>query len=98
MRVDNGAIGGTASSLYTQDTTKTAQSFRSSSSTWTAGSDRSYLSNTGELVGLAKTLTSRDYMNKLQTISSDVGSGRYQPDPTAVSQALVHEHLNGQEQ
>ena len=98
MRVENGAIGSTVSDLYTRAATKGARQLPGSSSTSSVSLDHSDLSGTGALVGLAKTLTSPGHLNRLQIIRSNISTGHYEPDPIAVSQALVSEHLNGQQQ
>jgi anti-sigma28 factor (negative regulator of flagellin synthesis) len=95
MRVDNGAIGGTLPDLYTGATDKGAQSYRSSSTTPATGEDLSSLSNTSELVALAKTMTPSEHVAKLQAIKADISAGRYESSPPEVSQALVNEHLKG---
>ncbi len=95
MRVENGAIGGAASDLYTRPSGGSTQNIRSSSSTLAAGADRSELSDTGAWVGLAKTVASPEYLNRVQSLGADIQAGRYQADPAAVSQALLDEHLYG---
>ncbi len=94
MRVGNSAINGTAADLYTRPGTKGTQDLRNIWGTGITGSDRSSLSNTRELVGLAKNLMPADRAIRFHAINAAIGSGQYETDATAVSQALVNEHLN----
>jgi hypothetical protein len=83
-----------AADLYTQPGTKGAQDLRKKWGTGIAGSDRSSLSNSGELVSLAKNLIPADRATRLQALHAAVGAGQYETDPIAVGQALVNEHLD----
>jgi hypothetical protein len=90
MRVENSAIGSATADLYTPPAGKGTQD---SISTAVAGSDRSSLSGASELVGLAKSLMSADYSSRFEALHATVNAGQYEADATAMSQALVNEHI-----
>jgi len=77
-----GAIGGAAAD------SRAAGGTQSGTST-----DTVKLSNASALIALAKTSSSPAQQAKLQTLSSQVGSGQYQAESAQVSQALVAAHL-----
>lgn len=93
MRVGNSAINFGTADVYTRTAAKSAQDAGKSGDTGKPGSDRSSLSNTGELVGLARNLMPADRSSRLQAIQAAVNAGDYDTDPVAVGQALVNEHL-----
>lgn len=90
MRVENSAIGSATADLYTAPAGKGTQN---STSTVVAGSDRSSLSGAGELVSLAKSLMPADYASRYEAIHASVNAGKYEADSSAMSQALVNEHI-----
>ena len=59
-----------------------------------AKSDSVSLSNAASLVALAKA-SSTSRQAKIQTLSADVKSGRYQTDTSQVSHAVVESHIQG---
>jgi anti-sigma28 factor (negative regulator of flagellin synthesis) len=93
MRVGNSPVNFGTADVFTRTSTKNAQNVGTSGDTGKPGSDRSSLSNTGELVGLAKNLVPADRSSRLQAIQAAVNGGQYEADPVAVGQALVNEHL-----
>ena len=91
MRVENSAVSSATADLYTPPAGKGTQNSISSAA---AGTDRSSLSGASELVSLAKGLMPADYASRFEAIHASVNAGRYEADSSAMSQALVDEHLS----
>lgn len=94
MRVENSAVDNATSDLYTPSITKGAPDAQKASSVVNAGTDSSSLSSSSELVNLAKNLMPADRSSRFQAVSAAMSAGQYQADPSAVSQALVNEHID----
>lgn len=95
MRVENGAVNSAPADLYTRSATQGAPTTQGGTNTAGAAADRTSLSNASDLVSLAKSLMPADRLSHFQAINTVMNAGQYEADPTAVSQALVDEHLNG---
>lgn len=95
MRVENSAIDSATADLYTRPATQSASTNPGPTSTTSAATDRTSLSDASDLVGLAKSLMPADRVSRFQTVNAAMAAGQYEADPTAVSQALVDQHLSG---
>jgi anti-sigma28 factor (negative regulator of flagellin synthesis) len=95
MRVDNGGVNGPGADFYTRTETTTSKEAGKKGSGSATQSDRTSLSATDELVGLAKTLVPAGRTGQVSVISAALSSGTYNADPSAISEALVNEHIQG---
>ena len=95
MRVENTAVDSATADLYTRSITKGAPGAQTASSVASTETDSSSLSNTSQLVNLAKNLMPADRSSRFQTVSAAMRTGQYDAEPSAVSQALVSEHIDG---
>ena len=93
MRVDNGGVNGPGANFYARTETATNKEAGKTGSGSATQTDRTSLSTTDELIGLAKTLMPRGRAGQVSAISAALSSGSYNADPGAISEALVNEHI-----